>query len=794
MQNLMQDIRYGLRMLVKNPAFTLVAVLTLALGIGANTAIFSVVNSVLLGPLPFKDSEQLVAIRDRQPNDQITPASYPEYLDWREQKQVFESVSALAFSSYVLTGQGMAEQINVLRVSAAYLPMLGIQPALGRNLRSEEEEIRGDRVLLLSYASWRSRFGGDRAIVGKTMELDEQPYTIIGVLPSDFPLPRKAEVLAGLRLDPRLAVRGLHFLTVIGRLRGGLTLAQARQEIEPVAQRLEKERGTPHGIALFSWKENLTQSADTPLITLLCAVGFVLLIACANIANLLLARAVRRRREIAVRIAIGAGRWRLVRQLLTESVLLGLAGGLLGLGIAEWGVQALVRIFANRLPRFNEIGIDARVLVFGLGISVLTGILFGLAPAWESLKVSLNEVLKEGGRQGGQVPARKRNALVVAEVAVSLVLSTGAGLLIRSFQQLLHVNKGFDSDNAVTFTVNLPQNRYSQPAQQWNFFQQVLERLKNLPGVDSVGMVNYLPLTGSNASGDVEIQGRTFPKDSGPMADKRFASAEYFRTMRIPLLRGRFFTDGDTAKAPHVAIINSEFARRYFSGEDPIGKRIMFGWNTEGFEEVVGVVGDVKHDTLEDAVRAEVYVPYLQRPDESFQIVMRTKTDPTSLVSAARGQVAAVDSNQPISDVDTLEAVVSRSLTDQRTAMWLLGAFAGLALLLTIIGIYGVISYSVSQRTNEIGLRMALGAQPAHVLKSVVREGLGLALMGVGFGLAVALVITRWMASQLYGVSARDPLTLAGVSLLLTLVAVAACYLPARRAMRVDPMTALRYE
>jgi putative ABC transport system permease protein len=794
MQKLLQDLRYAARTMVKNPGFTLIAVLTLALGIGANTAIFSVVNAVLLRPLPFKNSDQLVAVLDRQPGDSLTPASYPEYLDWREQKQAFAGVSAFAVSSYVLTAQGVPEQIRALRVSAAYLPMLGITPMLGRALRPEEEDISGDRVVLLGYAIWKSRFGSDPTIAGKTMELDEQTYTIVGVLPREFKMPRKTEVLLGLRMDPRLAVRGLHFLNVIARLRQGLTVEQARKEIEPVAMRLQKERSTPHGIALVSWKENLVQSADTPLVILLCAVGFVLLIACANIANLLLARAVKRKREIAVRIAIGAGRWRLVRQLLTESLLLGVAGGVIGLAVAEWGVQVLVRVFAERLPRYDEIAIDTHVLAFVLGISLLTGILFGLAPAWESLKVSLYDTLKEGGRQGGHVSARKRNALVIAEVAVSLVLSTGAGLLIRSFQQLLHVNKGFAADNTVTFAVNLPHNRYSEPARQASFFRQLLERLKNLPGVDSVGMVNYLPLTGDYASGDVDIEGRTFPKDSGPVADKGFASPDYFQTMRIPLVRGRFFTDQDMAKAPPVAIINAEFARRYFSGEDPIGKRVAFGWNEDGFQEVVGVVGDVKHQTLQDPVHAEIYVPYTQRPDESFQIVMRTKTDPTSLVSAARAQVAALDSQQPITDVDTLEAVVSRLLTDQRTAMWLVGSFAALAMLLTIVGIYGVISYSVSQRTSEIGLRMALGAQPAAVLRSILREGLKLALAGVGIGLMLALLMTRWMASQLYGISARDPLTLMAVSVLLTLVALAACFVPARRAMRIDPITALRYE
>ena len=794
MSGLMQDIRYAIRMLIKNGGFTAVVVLTLALGIGANSAIFSVVNAVLLRPLPFKNPQQLVAIFDDQPQMGHTNASYPEYLDWREQTQVFANVAAQFNSSFVLTGQGAPEQLRALRVSSSYLPMLGVEPILGRSFRPEEEAKSGDRVVLLSYAAWKGRFDGDPAIVGKTLDLSDQTFTVIGVLPADFARGEKVELMTGLRLDPNVAIRDMHFLTVYGRLRPGLSLAQARRELEPIAEHLEKARAMNHGITIFDMKESITRGTGTPLSILLAAVGFVLLIGCANVANLLLARAVKRRREMAIRVAVGAGRWRLIRQLLTESVLLGLVGGMCSIAVAEWSIAGLVRVFAHHLPRWSGIKLDTNVLLFAFGASVLTGILFGLAPAWESLKVSVYDTLKEGARAGGHVSQRKRNLLVMSEIALSLVLLTGAGLLIRSFVFLSHVDKGFDSDHVLTFTIDLAHTRYPEPARQAAFFQQLLERLKNLPGVQSVGMVNYLPLGGSNATGDIEIEGKTFAKDSGPMADKRFASGDYFRTMHIPLLRGRTFTEADSMQAPHVAIVNQAFAREYFSNEDPVGKQIKFGWVTEGYPQIVGVVGDVRHVSLHDPSEPEVYVPYSQRPDESFQFVMRTNIDPGSEASAVREQVAAVDSNQPIHDLEMMNSLVLESLADQRTAMWLLGGFAGLALVLTMVGIYGVISYSVSQRSHEIGLRMALGAQPGNVLRKFLGEGLVVAMAGIGAGVVSALFLTRLMASLIYGVSARDPLTLLGVVTLLTAVALLASYIPARRAMRVDPMVALRYE
>ncbi|MGB0034827.1 MAG: ABC transporter permease [Candidatus Acidiferrales bacterium] len=794
MQTLLQDIRYGIRMLIRNPGFTTVAVLTLALGIGANTAIFSVVNAVLLRPLPYKNPDQLVAILDDQPQVHTTPVSYPEYLDWREQHQIFSSVAAFNDSSYILTGKGLPEQIQVLRVSAAYLPLLGVEPILGRNLRPDEEELSGERVVLLSYATWKSRYGGDPAIIGKAINLSDLSFTIIGVLPRDFSTPDRAELLAGLRLNPQVAVRGLHFLRMYGRLRPGLNLAQARKEAQPVVERLKKERSTTHGLALFDAKEDMTQGTGGPLAILLGAVGFVLLIGCANVANLLLSQAVKRRREIAIRIAIGAGRWRLVRQLLTESILLGLCGGLCSLLVAKWSMDGLMKVFSERLPRWSEIQIDTRVMVFALCISVLTGVLFGLAPAWEAVKVSLNDSLKEGGRMGSGVSRHKRNALVVCEIALSLVLSTGAGLLLRSFNQLLHVNKGFNSDHVLTFNVDLPQNRYKEPAKQVSFFHQVLDQLRTLPGVESVGMINALPLRGRFANGDVGIAGHTFTDEDTPLADKCFASAGYFSTLRIPLIRGRYFSEQDSPDSPHVAIVNQEFVRKYFPNEDPLGKQIAFNWDVTGFQEVVGIVGDVKHDNLGGAIRPQVYVPYTQRPNLGFQFVLRTKSDPSSLISAARAQVLAIDGSQPLTGVETMDEVVFESLTDQRTAMWLLGAFAGLALILTIVGIFGVVSYTVSERTHEIGLRMTLGAQSWDVMRQILGEGLILALMGVGTGVAAVLILTRWMASQLYGVSPHDPLTIAAVSLLLTAVALAACCVPAQRAMRVDPMVALRHE
>ncbi|MGA7623403.1 MAG: ABC transporter permease [Candidatus Acidiferrales bacterium] len=794
MRSFVQDIRYAARMLIKNRGFTAIVVITLALGIGANTAIFSVVNAVLLRPLSFKDPSQLVTIYDDQPQMGHTNASYPEYLDWREQAQIFANVAAEFNSSYVLTGQGAPEQLRALRISSSYLPMLGVEPILGRNLRPEEELQSGERVVLLSYATWKGRFAADPEIVGRTLDLSDQTFTVIGVLPRDLSIGDTVEIMTGLRLDPSVGIRDMHFLTTNGRLRPGLSLAQARTELQPIAERIEKERATNHGIAMVDMKQSLTSGTTTPLFVLLAAVGFVLLIGCANVANLLLVRAVKRRREMAIRVAVGAGHWRLIRQLLSESVLLGLVGGLFSIAVAQWSIAGLLRIFAHHLPRWSGIKLDTHVLLFAFCTSVLTGILFGLAPAWESLKVSVYDTLKEGARASGQVSQRKRNMLVVSEIALSVVLLTGAGLLIRSFVQLSRVNKGFESDHVLSFTIDLPHDRYPEPARQASFFQQVLERLKNLPGVQAVGMVNFLPLSGSNAIGDVEIEGQTFAKDSGPIANKRFASGDYFRTMHIPLLRGRSFTEADTMTAPHVAMVNQAFARKFFSSQDPIGKQIKFGWTTEGYQQIVGVVGDVKHDSLHEPAQPEVYVPYLQRPAESFQFVVRTNIDPTSLASAVREQVSAVDSNQPIHDLETMDSIVSESLADQRTAMWLLGAFASLALVLTVVGIYGVISYSVSQRSHEIGLRMALGAQPSHVLRKFLAEGLLVTAAGIAVGLTAALFLTQLMASLIYGVSARDPLTLAGVVVVLTAVALLASYIPARRAMRVDPMVALRYE
>ena len=794
MGTLLQDIRYGLRMLGRSPGFTVVVILTLALGIGANTAIFSVVNAVLLRPLPYKNPDQLVAVYDMQPGNMTTPASFPEYLDWREQTQVFQSVAAYMNRSYVLTGAGTPEQIRATGVSASYLPMLGIEPAVGRSLRPAEEPFNGERAVLLSYASWKGRFGGDPSILGKTLVLDARPFTVVGILPEGFLLPNRAELMTGLGIDPKFGVRSLHFLGVNARLRPGLTLAQARKEIQPVAERLRKERASEHGIELFDLKSDITQGARAPLYILLSAVGFVLLIACANIASILLARSVQRKREMAIRATMGAGRLRLVRQLLTESILLGLAGGVCSLLIAKWGLDFLVQRFANRLPRWSGIQIDSHVLFFALGISIFTGMLFGVLPAWESLKVSLYDTLKEGGRWDSGVSSRKRGILVVCEVALSLVLLISAGLLIRSFGQLLRVNKGFDSDRVLTFGVVLPVTQYADGAKQSAFFEQSLDRLKNLPGVEAAGMVNVLPLTGSNVNGDIGIEGQTFPTGSDPMGDKRIVSADYFRAMRIPLVRGRYFSAQDRQGAPPVAIINQAFAQRYFPNEDPIGKRIEFRWDFKGFQEIVGVVGNVRHNTLAEPVHGEVYVSYLQRPDMAFEIVMRTKTDPASLVPAARAQILSIDASQPITDVATMEDVVSQSLTDQRTAMWLLGVFAALALGLTVVGIYGVISYSVTQRTREIGLRMALGAQPSDVLRQILGGGFALAITGVGIGLAAAVVLTRLMAAQLYGVSPRDPVTFAAVALVLIAIAMLACYIPARRAMRVDPMESLRYE
>ncbi len=798
METLWQDIRYALRTMAKSPGFVAATVLTLALGIGANSAIFSLVNGVLLRPLPYPHPEQIVSVFDVQPNYGNAPMSYPEYADWREKSQVFQTLAAQAGASVVLSGLGAPEQIRVVRISSSYLPLFGIEPILGRNIRPEEEPFVGPHAALVTYSFWQTRLGGDPSVLNRVLTLDGSMFPIVGVLPPDYHgLTRwgQGDILIGLWLsDKTMAQRGLHFLNIYARLRAGLSVDQARRELIPAAEQMKKDRSTQHGIEVADLKADLTRDAGAPLVLMFGAVGFILLIGCVNVANLLLARASSRHREMAVRIALGAGRWRILRQLITESTVLSLLGGALGLLVGRWTIAGLVATLGPRLPRAGEIRMDSTVLLFALGVSVLTGILFGIAPARTLLRTSLSASLGEGGRSETGAGGRQRSVLVTAEVALAIVLMAGAGLVLRSFSRLLNVPKGFEADHVLTFNVYVSPVKYKTPVQQTEFFSELRARFGGLPGVESVGMISDLPLSGNGTMGTTPIEGKTFPQDSQPHSDKRIASPGYFHTLHIPLLRGRDFSERDVQGSPPVAIINEAFAKAYFPNEDPIGKRVGFNWGIDGFQEIIGVVGNTKQESLNGSDHRAVYVCYAQRPDAGFTFAMRTKNDPRAMISSVRTTLFSIDGSIPLANATSLDDVVSLSLRDQRASALLLGSLGGLALLLTAVGIYSVLAYSVAQQTREIGVRMALGAGRGDVLWMVLRGGLTKVLLGAAIGLGASLALTRLMGSLLFQVKPTDPVTFAGVTLLLFIVAFAACWIPAMRATRVDPIVALRYE
>ncbi|NDQ55955.1 MAG: ABC transporter permease [Acidipila sp.] len=796
METLWQDLRYAARSLRKNAGFTAVAVLTLALGIGANTAIFSFVYGILLRPLPYAHPERLVVLEDYQANYGKAPSSYPEYVDWKDQKQIFEQVDTFFMSSAALTGTRQPEQVRVVQASAGLAALLGAQPFLGRSFLGDEDKPSAPRVVMLEYGFWQKQFGGDRNIIGQTLQIEANPYTVIGILPASFHFERPADVWMGLRLDESISERGLHYLTVMGRLRPGLSLAAARQEAASVEKRLQEQRKTTHGLRLTDAQTFRVGDARPSLLALLGAVGFLLLIACANVANLLLARASARQREMAVRRALGASRGRLIRQLLTESLLLSALGGALGALLAWWGVDLMTAAAAHSIARIEEVRLGGGVLLFTLFVSVATGVLFGLAPALRATQSSLGASLKAGGRSGSEGAHSRglRSLLVVSEVALSLVLLVGAGLMIHSFTRLMRVPRGFDSSGVLSFQVSLPKARYEKAEQQRQFFQATLERLRALPGVTSVGLTSALPASGDGANGGVGVEGLAADPENLPMAEKTITGGNYFSAMRIPLRRGRYFSEKDTATSPQTAIVNEAFARRFFPNQDPIGKRLDFMWETKGMQEIVGVVADVNYHGMESQITPQIYVPYVQRPDPYATIVVRSSGDLAALPAAAREAVLAVDASQPISDVRTADAVVARSLAPRNLSVTLFALFGGLGLALVAVGIFGVISYSVSQRTREIGVRVAFGAQQRDIVNLVVGQGLRLVVAGVGVGLLASFVLTRLMAGLLYSVTPTDPVTFGGVTVLLGAIALAACYVPARRAMRVDAMVALRYE
>lgn len=808
MKTIWQDLRFALRMLGKRPGFTVAAVIALALGIGANTAIFSVVNSVLLRPLGYKEPERLVTISHSYPKlDLIGSVSAPGYVDYRDQASVFEETAASSNANYNLTDGGDPERVQGRRVTSNFFPLLSVAPALGRAFLAAEDKPGAAHVAVLSHGLWQRRFGGEPRIVNRTITLNNESYTVVGVMPDAFRFGRD-EMWTPIAFTPEQLAndsRGSEYLDVMARLKPGVTIEQAQAEIDFIARRIMEANPESYpadsgwGVKLKSLNEEVVGNVRPALLVLLGAVGFLLLIACSNVANLMLARAAARGREIAIRTALGASRLRLVRQMLTESLLLAIVGGVAGLLLAVWGVDLLVALEPADVPRVREIGIDARVLLFTIGLSLLTGILFGLLPALQASKPGLTGTLKEGGR-GSAVGGGLRNArslLVITEIAVALVLLVGAGLMVRSFSRLLDVNPGFQTENVLSMQIALPATKYREPQQRRAFFQELTDRIKTLPGVESAGAVSNLPLGGSGTSFTFEIEGRPAPPGvMNPHTGGRVATPDYLQTMKIPLLRGRHFTERDRADARQVAIIDETLARQYFPGEDPIGKRVTFEGTDENpiWREIVGVVGAIRHKGLDAELKGQLYYPHAQSTAGFMSIVVRTANDPASLTSAVRGAVRAVDKDQPVYGVRTMGEVLNNSVAQKRFSMFLLTIFAGVALVLAAVGIYGVMAYTVSARTNEMGIRIALGARSIDILRLVVGQGMILALAGVAFGLVAAFGVTRVMSSLLYGVSATDPLTFAAIALLLTGVALLACYIPARRATKVDPMVALRYE
>jgi putative ABC transport system permease protein len=826
LEELLQDLRYSARMLRKKPRFTLVAVLTLGLGIGANTAIFSVVNAVLLKPLPYPEPGQLAQLRLEGSGKPDTVIGSAAFVQVKAQSQSLARIAAYSGGDMTLTGAGSAEQVVAGAVTADFFPLLGVLPALGRNFTREEDTPNGPTAAILGHGLWQSRFGGDADVLGRTITLNEQSYTVVGILPAGFQYPEPFQLWIPLALSETSAAlagygEGSVLLKAIARLKPGVTLEQAQTELQTIAQRIQPggPTATPGGnprprggrgegggrgdsvLTLVGLHEQVVGDVKGALLVLLGAVALVLLIACANVANLLLARAAARQREMAIRAALGAGRLRIARQLLTESVLLSLAGGGLGLLVAFWGVRALGQWGGSSLPAMHGIGIDAWVLAFTLGVSVITGLAFGLAPAVQAWRTDVNAALKEEGR--GDMGGHRhwlRHFLVVSEVALALVLLIGAGLLIKSFSRLRDINPGFRTDGVLTFQVTLAKGESSP--RKVNFIKQIVERLKALPGVQAVAATDSLPLTDFSRIGVAEIEGRppidlrkAKPGEVKPVS-RPTVTLDYFNAMGIPLRNGRAFTLQDARSPAESVIVTEAFEKHHFPGQSAVGKRIRLRarGGEAHWQTVVGVVSDVRQSGLAGDVLPEVYSPELEDVGGELSFVIRATGEPTSLISAVRRLVAEVEPNQALHNVMTMEQRLANTTTSRRLNTVLLGSFAGLALLLAVVGIYGVMSYAVTQRTREIGVRIALGANSKEIIKLIVGQGALLVGIGVVIGLGVAALGTRLLANLLFGVSALDPVTFVGVTALLAATAFLACYLPARRATKVDPMVALRQE
>jgi putative ABC transport system permease protein len=802
---MIQDLRIGLRALSAQPGFTLAAALALALGIGATTLIFSVVNAVLLRPLPFPGADRVIRIEERHGQSPNTSNfTYASFLDLGRQTAALEHIAASRFGTANLTDSAEPERVNSLMVSAEYFSTLGVASALGRVFLPEEDEPGRNNVVIISHSLWQRRYGADPHLVGKTIKVGGAGVTVVGVMPggfrSGYPFNGQYDLWTPLAATGSLRDnRRSHLLGVIARLRSGSSVEQAQAELSAAARRIDEQNpgvDPELNVSGVRLQDRIVAPMRLALIVFLCAVGLLLLIACANVANLMLARSAAREREMAIRAAMGASRLRLGRQLMTESLILALIGGGAGLLIAAWGVKLIASLDPANFPRINEVNIDGRALVFSLTVSLLTGALFGLAPALQLPNHRLYETLKEGGR--GAAPLRRgrlRQALVVFEVTLALVLLVGAGLLGASFLRLTQVDRGLDPTNVLTVNLNLSSSKYPNGQQQTAVLRRILERVSTAPGVRSAGLTSTLPFTGGPSTG-FEIEGRAPVDDAhAPLADIRIVDANYFRTLSIPLRAGRLFAESDGAETPRVMIINEEMARRHWPNENPLGRRVtMKDWGPPLTGEIVGVVGDVKADGLDSSTRPMIYWPYPQFPGVFNALVIRAEGDSMNIVATVKSQVWSVDREQPLSGIQLLDDVIAGSIAPRRFNMLLLGIFATLALLLAAVGIYGVISYTVAQRTREIGVRMALGARRADVIKLVVRQGMSLALAGVGAGLAASFALTRLMANLLFGVRPSDPLTFGVIASLLGAVALLACYLPARRATKVDPLVALRAE
>lgn len=809
MESCWQDLRFGARMLVKQPGFTLIAVITLALGIGATTAIFSVVNAVLLRPLPFAQSERIVRLWESLPqgNGLRVAVRYANFQDWRQQNQAFTHLAAYREDGFNLqtglqTG-AEARRLEGARVTVDFFNVLGVQPAQGRAFSTQEDAPGGERVVILSHALWQQSFGGNAQWLGRQLKVDGQNYTVVGIMPPGFSFPgygyinEETHLWFPYALEAPPTGRGPHFLRVLGRLKTGATVEHARTELDTIAQRLEQSYpDTNKGSRVFMipLHEFFNDELQRPLYVLLSAVLFVLMIACANVANLLLARNAARERELAVRAALGAGRGRLVRQLLTESLLLVAVGGAGGLLLASWGVTLLTKFGPRDIPRLQEATLDARVLGFTLVVSVLTALIFGLAPAWQRAGLDPNAALKAGARAMGGAGQRLRKSLIVAEVALAMLLLIGAGLMLKSFVALQQVAPGFDAQGGLTMEINLPPEKYAKPEQRAALLEQMLTRLRTLPGVTFAGATHRLPLRGNSAMG-FEIEGRPIAEGQPRLrANYRAITPEYFRALGTPLIAGRTYTDEEAWRKPTAIIVNQTLARRHWPNENPIGKRLRTGGNNSPWLEIIGVAADAKENGLTAEVSDGFYVAYVASAAPAMTLVLRTDTDPLSLAAAATAEIRRVDSEQAVSGINTLSGLLNETTAQPRFNTVLLALFALLALLLAAIGIYGVIAYAVAQRTQEIGLRMALGAQARDVLRLVIGQGMKLALFGIVLGLGGAWALTRLMRTLLFNVSPTDWLTFAGISALVTLTVLLACWIPARRATRVDPLIVLRSE